>query len=468
MVQASSSAGPASGLSVLRERNFRWFFLGQCASMLGDGMVAPALAFAILGLTGRVSDLGLVLAAGTASEVLFMLAGGVIADWLPRNVLMLGSDLLRTVSQGVMAVLLITGAARVWHLLVLQVVHGLAAAMFMPAVPGLIQATTTPEQRQPANALRVLALSGSLIAGPAVAGVLVVAVGPGWAIAVDAVTFVASAACLSRVRLRYTVRPRRYRFGRDLADGWREFRSRRWVWTIIAAASVINLLYAGFSVLGPAVSVASLGGAGAWAIISVTFGIGCLSGSIVALCVRPRFPLRSALIVMVAFACPTLTLAAGLTVSVVAAAAFFGGMVMMVFNTLWETTLQQHIPATTLSRVSAYEWAGAVACQPLGLVLVAPIAGRLGLHATLWAAGALQIVVALFPLLIPEVRTLPSPTAVPPHDPPHGPVRAAPAGARDDPAGVPGDDPLHNGTSVTPAGGGAREALGCPPRRRTP
>ncbi|WP_345475037.1 MFS transporter [Actinoallomurus oryzae] len=423
MVQASSSADPASGLRVLSRRNFRWFFLGQCASMFGDGMVAPALAFAVLGLTGHVTDLGFVLAAGTGSQVMFMLVGGVIADWLPRNVLMLGSDLLRTVSQGTMAILLITGAARVWHLIVLQVVHGFAAAMFMPAVPGVIQATTTPEQRQAANALRVLALSGSLIAGPAVAGVLVVAVGPGWAIGVDAVTFAASAACLSRVRLRYTVRLRRWRFGRDLADGWREFRSRRWVWSIILAASVMNLLYAGFSVLGPAVSARSFGGAGAWAVISATFGIGCLGGSIVALCVRPRFPLRSALIVMVAFACPTLTLAAGLTVGVVAAAAFFGGLVMMLFNTLWETTLQQHIPATTLSRVSAYEWAGSVACQPLGLVLVAPIAGRLGLHATLWTAGVLQVLVALFPLLIPEVRTLPSPTT-----PPADPVCAAPRG----------------------------------------
>src|SRR3954451_2888042 len=116
MVQASSSADPASGLRVLRERNFRWFFLGQCASMLGDGMVAPALAFAILGLTGRVSDLGLVLATGAASQVLFMLVGGVIADRLPRHALMLGSDLVRTVSQGVSAALLISGYARIWHL----------------------------------------------------------------------------------------------------------------------------------------------------------------------------------------------------------------------------------------------------------------------------------------------------------------------------------------------------------------
>jgi hypothetical protein len=419
MMHASRSAERSSGLTVLRERNFRWFFLGQCASMLGDGMVAPALAFAVLGLTGHVSDLGLVLAAGTAPQVLFMLAGGVIADWLPRNALMLGSDLVRMVSQGTMAVLLITGVARVWHLLVLQFVHGLAAAMFMPAVPGVIQATTTPEQRQPANALRVLALSGSLIAGPAVAGVLVVALGPGWAIAVDAATFGASAACLSRLRLGLPVRLGRYRFGRDLADGWREFRSRRWVWSIIAAASLMNLLYAGFSVLGPVVSISSFGGAGAWAVISATFGIGCVSGSIVALCVRPRFPLRAALLVMVGFAGPTLTLAAGLAVGVVAGAAFCGGLVMMIFNTLWETALQQHIPATTLSRVTAYEWAGAVACQPLGLVLVAPVAGSMGLHATLWTAGALQVLVAVSPLLVPEVRTFPSPAtdrscAVPP------------------------------------------------------
>ncbi|MCO6005620.1 MFS transporter [Actinoallomurus purpureus] len=409
MVQAPSSSGLARGLSVLRERNFRWFFVGQCTSMLGDGMVAPALAFAVLGLTGRAVDLGAVLAAGSASQVLFTLAGGVIADRLPRHALMLGSDLVRAVSQGLAATLLITGAARVWHLLIFQVVHGIAAALSGPAVAGLVQATTRPEQRQPANALRVLALSASLITGPAVAGILVVGAGPGWAIAADSATFAISAACLSRVRLRRTGDERARRFTRDLADGWREFRSRRWVWSVIVAASLVNLLYGAFSVLGPTVSARSFGGAGAWALISATFGAGCLGGGVIALCVRPRFPLRSGVAMMAMFACPTLALAADLTVAGIAVAAFCGGLVLMVFNTLWETALQQHIPATALSRVSAYEWAGAIACQPLGLALVAPVAGRLGLHATLWTAGTLQLLVVLTPLLFSEVRTLPSP-----------------------------------------------------------
>lgn len=409
MGRSPNGSDLARGLSVLRNRDFRWFFAGQCTSMLGDGMVAPALAFAVLGLTGRMSDLGAVLAVGAGSQVLFMLAGGVIADRLPRQALIVGSDIVRAAGQGLAATLLITGHARIWELLIFQVVHGVAAALSLPALPGLVQAITRPEQRQPANALRVLALSASLLTGPAVAGVLVVAAGPGWAIAIDAATFAASAACVSRMRVPHTGPAGTPRFARDLADGWREFRSRRWVWSVIAAASVLNLLYAAFSVLGPVVSARSLGGAGAWAAISAMFGAGCLGGGLIALCVRPRFPLRSGVTVMAGFACPNLALAAGLAAHDVAAAAFCGGLVMMLFNTLWETTLQQHIPPNALCRVSAYEWAGAIACQPLGLALVAPVAGRFGTHATLWFAGTLQVLAALAPLAFPEVRTLPSP-----------------------------------------------------------
>ena len=178
------------------------------------------------------------------------------------------------------------------------------------------------------------------------------------------------------------------------------------MWSVIVAASLVNLLYGAFSVLGPTMSARSFGGAGAWALISATFGAGCLGGGMIALCVRPRFPLRSGVAMMAMFAFPTLALAAGLTVTGIAVAAFCGGVVLMVFNTLWETALQQHIPATALSRVSAYEWAGAIACQPLGLALVAPVAGRFGLHTTLWTAGTLQILVVLTPLLFSEVRTL--------------------------------------------------------------
>ena len=277
MVQAASASDLATGLRVLSDRNFRWFFLGQCASMLGDGMVAPALAFAILDLTGHVVRPGTrCWRAGTASQVLFILAGGVIADWLPRNVLMLGSDLLRTVSQGIMAMLLITGAAQLWQLLAApggaRRRRGAVHAGRARADPGDDHAPSSgsrptrcayspcPARSSPARRWPACSSSRS---GPGVghrgrrADVrgqrgLPVAAAAG-------LRRYASAGC---------------RFSRDLADGWREFRSRRWVWSVIAAASADEPAVRGLLGARPGRQRRSFGGAGAWALISAIFGAG--------------------------------------------------------------------------------------------------------------------------------------------------------------------------------------------------
>src|SRR5438874_11060578 len=95
-------------LGALRERNFRLFFIGQATSQFGTGMVGVALAFAVLDLTGSVSDLGFVLAAQTVPLVAFLLVGGVVADRLPRRAVMVAADLPRLVTQGTLAALLIS------------------------------------------------------------------------------------------------------------------------------------------------------------------------------------------------------------------------------------------------------------------------------------------------------------------------------------------------------------------------
>ncbi|MFC0866142.1 MFS transporter [Sphaerimonospora cavernae] len=396
-------------LNVLKESGFRWFFLAQCSSLLGDRMVAPALALAVLGLTGSAADLGWVLAAAAVPEVVFMLAGGVIGDRFPRQTVMLSSDIVRAVAQAATAFLLLTGRAQVWQLICLQVVHGTASALFTPAISGLVQATTHPGNRQAANALRGIAQSASMVGGPVLAGLLVSLSNPGWAVAIDSATFLLSAVFLSLVRLPPGDRRMRARpFLRDLLDGWRAFRSRRWVWAVIIAASLINMLYAAFIVLGPMVSRSSLGGNHAWAVLLTAFGLGSLIGGTVSLYVHARFPLRSGLVVVTLFAFPTLALATGMPLAVAAAGAFCGGIGLMVFNTLWETTLQRHVPAESLSRVSAYEWFGAMACQPIGLALVAPAAARFGLAPTLWAAGLAQVLISLLPLALRDVRLIPA------------------------------------------------------------
>jgi MFS family permease len=150
--------GPEA-LGALREREFRLLFTGQSISLLGDGMVGVALSFAVLDLTGSVTDLGLVLAARTIPLVVFLLVGGVFADRLPRRAVMLTADLVRFGTQGVIAALLIAGHATIWQLAATQAVYGTATAFFNPASTGLIPTVISPGRLHHANALRGLAMA---------------------------------------------------------------------------------------------------------------------------------------------------------------------------------------------------------------------------------------------------------------------------------------------------------------------
>lgn len=400
--------GRMNGLAVLSERNFRRFFVGQSTSLLGDGMVGVALAFAVLDLTGSPADLGYVIAARSIPLVAVLLIGGVIADRFPRRRIMVTADIARFLGQATMATLLISGHARIWELAALQALHGAAAGTFNPASTGLIPSIVTDGRLQQANALRGLAISIGNIAGPATAGVLVAAASPGWAIAADAATFAISATMLTRLRLPAHLPPPAQPFLRDLREGWSEFSSRTWVWTIVTAASITNMLFSAFLVLGPAISKQSLGGPAAWATIVTALGAGSLIGGIAALHIHPAHPLRTGVLTLALCPLPALGLAAHLTAIAVAGLAVLCGVGITIFNTLLETALQHHVPDKALSRVSAYDWFGSLACQPIGQVSAGPLAAGLGTYPILWLAGTAQLLTALVTLAVPAVRRLPA------------------------------------------------------------
>src|SRR5690349_14875941 len=201
-------------------------------------MVSVALAFAVLGLGGSASAVGLVLAARTLALVAALLAGGVVADRTSRRAVMVTADLSRVLTQGLLAALLVGGSPPIWVVAALSAATGAATGFFNPAATGLLPAIVAPELIQQANGLRVTAMSAGEIAGPAVAGVIVAAAGPGWAIGVDAATFAVSAALLAGLRLpsRATRVATASSFLADLRDGWDEFRSRTWLWTLVCSA----------------------------------------------------------------------------------------------------------------------------------------------------------------------------------------------------------------------------------------
>ena len=388
----------------LRLRDFRRVFLAQVISTVGDFLVPVAIAFAVLDLTGSVSDLGFVLLARILGQVLLFLAGGVWADRLPRQQVMVASNAVRFVSQVLLGGLLVSGHAQIWQLIALQLVHGAATGVFRPAATGLTPQLVPPGQLQAANGLMYLTLSVGGIVGPAVGGLLVATVGAGWAIIGDGLTFAVSGALLARIRpLGYAPRARES-FWRELAGGWREVRSRTWLWTSIADFAAFQMIYlATIMVLGPLVAKQSLGGAGAWAGILVAFSFGTLLGNAWSMRLRPRRPLVFAWgiillcgpsLVLLAFRTPAWT---------IAVTEMFSGLSIGVAGTLWETTLQQNVPAEALSRVSAYDWMGSTALRPLGLAIVGPIANAVGVKATLLAAFALTMVCSLTLLAIPEM-----------------------------------------------------------------
>ncbi len=391
----------------LGERRFRLLWIGQATSVLGDALVPVALSFAVLELTGSATDLGFVLAAHILPLVSFVLVGGVWADRLPRNLVMLASDVVRGASQATVAVLLLTGVAELWHLILLAAVYGTAEAFFQPAATGLVPSTVSQGRLQQANALLGLSRSAGFVVGPALAGVIVAAGSPGAAFAVDAGTFVVSVASLAQLRVGRAGQAEGRSFVADLAGGWRELVSRTWLWAIILwATTYLFAVVAPFMVLGPLVAKESLGGATAWGVIQTAFSVGALLGGGLALRWKPLRPMVACVaLVLLAAPSPAL-LALREPAPAIASAQLLSGIAMGFFTAVWATTLQREIPAEALSRVSAYDWMGSFAFLPLGYAIAGPVAGAIGVSTTLWISAGWVVASTGAVLLVPGVRAL--------------------------------------------------------------
>jgi predicted MFS family arabinose efflux permease len=379
-------------MGALRERNFRLYFVGQAASAIGNAMVPVALAFAVLNLTHSASDLGFVLTSYAISQLIFLLAGGVVADRVPRRLALLGSDVVRFAAEAVLAALLLSGRPPLIAVLVLVFVQGAASALFLPASTGIVPALVDDDHLQAANSLLQTASSAASVVGPAIAGVLVVAGGPGWAIAADAASYGVSVGTLAMLKMARIERGEGRRFFADLLEGWNEFRSRDWYWKLVAGATAFNMLLAIYVVLGPVASIRFYSGAKSWAIIATAAGVGSVVGGLISTRVRVRHPMRIGLPVIGFFSLPAAAIAARLPVAAVAVTAGLGGVGLVVFSSLFETTVQRHIPEAVLSRVLAYDWFGSMMAFPIGLAIAAPLASVIGIRPLLAVSALLEIV----------------------------------------------------------------------------
>jgi MFS family permease len=391
----------------LREREFRLLFAGRTISLVGSAIAPVALAFAVLDLTGSKTDLGLILACREIPLIVFLLVGGIWADRLPRNRVMVGANAASALAQGGTAALLITGNAEIWHLAALAALNGGASAFFFPASAGVIPQTVPAPILQQANALLALAVNSALIGGAAIAGFLVAAFGSGWAIAVDAGTYLLGGTFILLMRLPAIDQRESPRFLSDLAVGWHEFRSRPWLWVIVLQFSFLLMVTVGaMSVLGPVVADTELGGARAWGAILTAQAAGLVVGGLLGLRFRPRRMLVAATVGILLWPAPLVALGFPLGLPAIAAAAFVAGVGSEIFGLLWHTTVQQEVSPDKLSRVYSYDALGSIGLVPVGYAIAGPLADTIGVRATLWGAAAIGAAVTLVVLLVRDVRTL--------------------------------------------------------------
>jgi MFS family permease len=304
-------------------------------------------------------------------------------------------------------------------LAVLSFVYGTSAAVFMPALTGLIPQTVTPARLQEANALIALTRSVANVAGPALAGVVLALSGPGEAIALDAATFLVSALAL----LRLHPAPAPAGAGEDagapfvaqLRTGWREVRSRAWLsWGLGAMSAYHVFVLPAVFVLGPTLAARELDGSSSWATIVACFGIGSILGNVLALRLPVRRPMRLAAGALLVAGTQAAIIGSGLGTAGIAALELVAGVGVALFFTLWDLSIQEQIPAHAVSRVSAYDFAVSMGLMPLGMAMAGPIAGALGLHTTLRAMSAVGLLAAALWLAQPATRRLRRPAAAAP------------------------------------------------------
>lgn len=391
---------------MLSYRDFRFYLVGQVVSNVGSRMAPVALAFAVLDAGLGARGLGVVLAAATVPQLVFVLFGGVLADRVRRRSLMLAADTVRAVVQAASGLVIVTGHAGLLVLVGLQVCYGVATAFYAPASSGLIREVVADTAHlQQANSMLGLARSSAGITGPALAGILVVSLGPGFAVLADGASFLANVVCLGLVTTGLGETALRARAWTEFTAGWREFRSRTWVWVLTLDGMAYHAtVVPAYAVLGPLVSRQELGGARAWASILTAQSAGALAAGLALLRLRPSRPLlvgRAALLLDVLLLG---ALAATPPLPVLLACAVIAGAALTVFSTLWRTTLQTRVPPQALSRVTSYDWLGGLAMSPVGMTLIGLLAAVTTPATLLVAILATHTAVTAVVLAVPSIQ----------------------------------------------------------------
>jgi MFS family permease len=394
---------------VLAHKYVKRLFIARFISNFGNGMGPIALAFGILALpNGSANMLGLVL--GTTTVVLLIMApfGGVIADKYGRARMVGLTDMAAGLVLLIQVAYFATGDVPIAVLLITNGFFGLMWGIFWPAFSGLMPAVLPEAGLQKGNALNAFMTNAGVILGAAVAGLLIDVFGVAFTLAIDAASFFISGLMIFTFR---HLTPRAQHTENtmldDLLHGWKVFLSFRWIVIIVGAFSFIVMCWAAAeNVLGPLIALEHFNGPKSWSFVITAESAGLIVGSIIAIKVKPKYPLRFLMLSSFTITFYIWSLAKPQSLLMIAFGAFLFGITLDLWGTLWSTALQRKVPRDSLSRVSSFDAMGSMMFRPIGLAIAAPLSTLLGIENFLQILAAITVVAIIVPLLDPQVRNM--------------------------------------------------------------
>lgn len=394
---------------VLAHKYVKRLFIARFISNFGNGMGPIALAFGILALpNGSANMLGFVL--GTTTVVFLLMApfGGVIADKYGRATMVGLTDMAAGAVLFIQVFYFAKGDVPLAILLITNGFFGLMWGIFWPAFSGLMPAVLPEEGLQKGNALNAFMTNAGVISGAAVAGILIDIFGVAFTLAIDAASFFISGLMIFTFR---HLTPRAQKSENtmldDLLHGWKVFLSFRWIVIIVGAFSFIVMCWAAAeNVLGPLIALEHFNGAKSWSFVISAESAGLIVGSLIAIKVKPKYPMRFLMISSFTITFYIWSLAKPQSLLMIAFGAFLFGITLDLWGTLWSTALQRKVPRDSLSRVSAFDAMGSMMFRPVGLAIAAPLSTLVGIENFLQILAAITVVAILVPLLDPQVRNM--------------------------------------------------------------
>lgn len=398
---------------LLTSAPFRKVLVARLTSNFGNGLGPIALAFGVLDLPGATAQtLSLVMFSQMLPLVAFMLFGGVIADRYPKALMVGGSDIMLSLFVITNGVMFLTGTVSVQSLVIIGFLSGILHALWWPAMSALPTEIVKEHQLQSANSAIGISANITYMLGTVTGGIIVAAIGSGWALVTDGVSFLIAGILIIQLRHFGTRREQTENSPtvlQDLRVGWSEFRSRSWVVTVVLGYAVIAMLMESvFTVVGPAHAKAHLGGPKPWSWILASMTLGMLTAVAVTLKVRPKRPIFIGVLTQVLVGIWWLSLGFSDLMPLLVLTAIGAGFAMDFFMVLWQTALQTQIPREALSRVSSYDAFGSLALAPLGIIVAGPLVTHFGTVVVLKTFAAIFFVILFAMLSVPSVRLLAS------------------------------------------------------------